>query len=349
MDFTKEFKEINEVTTEVKVTVSAESIESAYQTALKEVSQKAHLKGFRQGKAPKKMIEKLYGGRARLEVIDDQVKEVVTKLVEDLERKDQLATRPEVDFISMEPEKPLELKVVFYFIPQPEIKVDKIEIEVTKQKKVTEKDIDRALERVVKSIQKEQGEDQAPEINDELAKKAGYEGVETVADLRKKLTELIEKENKRFWEQEKEHKIIDFLSQSNQFEIPEGMVTENALHIFKQYSGGKECKPEELPDTLKESSASQIRHSIILSQIAKSNNLEVTTEDLKAHIAEMADDMGIEASVLESFYSQQQYAENMRAEMMSKKVFEFLADKVSVKEVKPKKKSVKKEKKADEK
>lgn len=153
MNFSKEINEINEVTSVVEVLIPIEETQAAYDKAINKVSKSAKLKGFRQGKAPLKMVEKIYGAKTRYEVIDDLVKSSVNSLITDLPNANDLIGPPQIEFVSVVPEEPLSFKATFEYMPRPEIKgyEDLSTLEAPKEESVTEKDVKEAMQNIAEN------------------------------------------------------------------------------------------------------------------------------------------------------------------------------------------------------
>ena len=452
MDFNKEIKKINEVKTEVMLTIPVKEADAAYNKALAKVGKEAKLKGFRPGKAPKSMIEKMYGGRTRLQVIDDLAKQAINGVMSELERSEDIMTQPKVDFISVAPEKPIEMKVEFSFFPRPEIKgYDKIEVEMPPKPEAGKDEVDRALrgladskaniqpitdrkkakkadivigelfekqaegdnageygsgekinvpigekflpeelEKVIigmeigseveatvnfpedhqnqqlagrtidyKFLLNELSSRQLPEINDAFAKELKFQDTETLLELRQKISELVEKENSRGWEDSKKTKVVEAIVAANQFDIPEIMMEREIQGLIAQSKQGEEVTTEDIENAsedLKEIALGRVQAGIVLMQLAKQESIMATREDMQAHIADMAAQHGMEAQMLEQIYMQNpETAAQLQSEMTIGKVYDFLEDKVSVKTIEAKekkktkaKKTTKKSKKKDE-
>ena len=57
----------------VVVTLPAEQFESKVRTRLQEMTKTAHIKGFRPGKVPQKIIEQRYGAQVHGEILSDLI------------------------------------------------------------------------------------------------------------------------------------------------------------------------------------------------------------------------------------------------------------------------------------
>ena len=133
-------------TNEVKLefTIEAKKFDEAIQTVYKKSARYFKIPGFRNGKAPFKMVEKMYG----IEMFyEDAFNEVAPSVYEEglKEAKIEAVSRPEIDIKQMESGK----DVIFTAVVQtkPEVKLGKYKgIEIKKHEyTVTDKDIEHEL------------------------------------------------------------------------------------------------------------------------------------------------------------------------------------------------------------
>ncbi len=142
---------------------------------------------------------------------------------------------------------------------------------------------------------------EAPELSDEFAKEVDPD-VETLDELKDKIKERLESTKKLNAKQLKENSIIDSVVDEAKFEIPEVMIQHELdymvqdferrmqmqgmnLEMYFQYTGQdvNMLKEQMKPDAIK-----QIRRSLVLSEIAKSEKFEVSVEDVQDEIAGLA-------------------------------------------------------------
>lgn len=130
---------------ELVIGVDAEGFEKALQSAYLKARKRININGFRKGKAPRKMIEQLYGENVFYEdAVNDLVRTDITKVLED-ENYD-LITTPEIAVESVNKEDGVKFKVTVTVKPEVEISGYKgIEVEKTVNA-VTDEDIDRQLQ-----------------------------------------------------------------------------------------------------------------------------------------------------------------------------------------------------------
>ena len=149
-----------------------------------------------------------------------------------------------------------------------------------------------------------------PELNDEFAQDVSeFDTLEEYkADLRKNLEVQKENEAKRTKEDEAIKKIID----KSKMEIPEAliktqcesMVNEFAQRIaqsglsMEQYMQFSGLTMEKLEEQVRPEAETRIKSSLVLEQIAKDENIEVSDDEVKAEVEKMAKAYGMEADKL---------------------------------------------------
>ena len=131
---------------ELKFSIDKETFEMALNAAYRKNVAKMNIPGFRKGKAPRAIVEKMYGKGVFYE---DAINECLGDAYEAAlkESKLDVVGRPEFDIESMEGEEPV-LKASVYVKPDVAIE-GYLGIEVTKTvKEVTDADVDAEIERV---------------------------------------------------------------------------------------------------------------------------------------------------------------------------------------------------------
>lgn len=129
---------------ELTVKVDAESFKKAIEKAYKKNIKSINVPGFRKGKAPLKMVEKLYGEGVFFEdAINDLYPEALAEAIE--EAKLEVVARPEVEVKSVEREEGFEFVAIC--VTKPEINVtDYKGIEVEKTvKAIADEDVQNRL------------------------------------------------------------------------------------------------------------------------------------------------------------------------------------------------------------
>ena len=152
-----------------------------------------------------------------------------------------------------------------------------------------------------------------PELNDEFAQDVSeFDTLEEYkADLRKNLEVQKENEAKRTKEDEAIAKIIE----KSEMEIPEAMLEtqcENMINDFaqriaqsglsmEQYMQFSGLTIDKLKEQVRPEAETRIKSSLVLEQIAKEENIEVTDEEIDAEVEKMAAAYGMEADKLKEY------------------------------------------------
>lgn len=146
MDFQSSVVDIDEVTKQISVTVPKERVAKEYESSVISVSKTAKLNGFRAGKVPRHMVERLMGDRIRYDVANRLINESLRGAFE--QHKLEVVGEPEVDLKEIEPAQALEFTAKVALYPQPTIgNYLNRKIQVVK-KAVGEKEISESLERL---------------------------------------------------------------------------------------------------------------------------------------------------------------------------------------------------------
>jgi trigger factor len=143
---------INEITKserELEVTLSYDEIKDDIVTEVKKQSQKIQLPGFRKGKAPITLLKKIYGDALEYEASEKVANDRFWKIAKDKEL-DPIG-QPKLIDIKFNPNEDLHFKVKYEVVPQIEIKDYKDqEIEIP-DFKVTEEEVEKEIEHILKS------------------------------------------------------------------------------------------------------------------------------------------------------------------------------------------------------
>ena len=130
---------------ELEIKIDAEGFEKAVQTAYMKARKRISVNGFRKGKAPRKMIEQIYGENVFYE---DAVNDLVnTDVAPTLEETDyELVAAPEINVTSINKADGVTFKIVITVKPEVEIS-DYKGIEVEKVvNAVTDEDVDKQIQ-----------------------------------------------------------------------------------------------------------------------------------------------------------------------------------------------------------
>ncbi len=145
-------KKLEESKLEIKVEIPASDFDQFYSKTLTEFGENLEMPGFRKGKVPKEIIEKMIDQKEILtRAAETAVKENYSKIVS--ENSLEVLGNPEVEILKMALKNPFEFKVSVSVIPEVELPdYKKIAFEVKRKKvEVTEKEVEDALKWLQKS------------------------------------------------------------------------------------------------------------------------------------------------------------------------------------------------------
>ncbi len=146
MEFQVAIQDIDEITKQLSVTVPQERVAKEYDSSLKQVARTAHIKGFRPGKVPRQMVEKMMGDRIRYDVANKLINESLRQAYE--ENKLEVVGSPDVELKDVEPTKAMEFSAKVSLYPQPTISNYKNRTVSVVKRVVADKDVQDAVARI---------------------------------------------------------------------------------------------------------------------------------------------------------------------------------------------------------
>jgi len=180
---------------------------------------------------------------------------------------------------------------------------------------------------------------QIPELDDEFAKDLG--DFETLADLRTRIREDLEKAREHESKQELHRTLMDSLIARAPLDVPPGMVErqlESRLQQAHQRFGSQiphEALHQQLDrwrEEWREGAERQVREGLLLEAVAASENLSIEPADVEARIAEMAEEQGLEPKRLSEAYGGDAFERALEAQLRDEKALEFLVAQAKVEE-----------------
>jgi trigger factor len=181
---------------------------------------------------------------------------------------------------------------------------------------------------------------QVPELDDEFAKDLGE--FDTIDELREKISSDLTTRRERAAEAALQHSVMDSLLDRTDFEVPPGVVERqlnSQIQSMQQQFQGQippDILQQQMTRMREEGRASAERHvreSLVLEAVVKSEELEVSAEEVDARFAEMAEAQGMEMRQLQQMAAQQGWGDAIEAELLDKKALDFLASRATVEEV----------------
>ncbi len=184
-----------------------------------------------------------------------------------------------------------------------------------------------------------------PPVDDELAKKIGFEDLSKLRDF---VRQQIQGEYDALSRMRLKRALLDKLAEQASFAVPEGMVEAEFAQIWQRVEADLKAGRLDEEDRGKDEEAlraeyrgiaeRRIRLGLLLAEIGRTNNIQVAPEELaRAMRQEAARYPGQEQQVMEFFRRTPQAAEGLRAPIFEEKVVDFMLElaKVTEREVAP--------------
>jgi trigger factor len=181
-----------------------------------------------------------------------------------------------------------------------------------------------------------------PQLDDELAK--GFGEFETLDQLRAKLAEVHEKQEKERIESDLRESIVQALIARNDLEVPEAMVekqlqimldgTKKRLEAQKLSMEMMGLDEESYRLRFKGTAETQVKGGLLLDALAGKEKIVVEDGDIDERLREIAAQHNQKFETLQQFYAHNENARgNLRAQLLEEKVIKFLIGKARITEV----------------
>jgi trigger factor len=167
-------------------------------------------------------------------------------------------------------------------------------------------------------------------IDDELAKAAGFDGLEA---MRKAVRERIEQDYNQLSRALVKRKLLDQLAEKHKFDVPAGLVDAEFGSIWQQVEEAKkagqpvEGDEEKLKGEYRDIANRRVRLGLLLAEVGRKNNIEVTPQEInQAVIREAQRYPGQERQVFEFYGKNAEMRERLRAPIFEDKTIDFVLE-----------------------
>jgi trigger factor len=167
-----------------------------------------------------------------------------------------------------------------------------------------------------------------PTVDDDFVKDLGWEGCETVDQLREKVRADLETHAREAADRRLRGELLGRLVESHPFEVPESLVNRQMGATLRDMGVSEipEDKVEEIRSKLEPSAIRQVRARFLLEAIAAAEGIEVSDEELQNEIRRQFAGAGAEAETLRRYYSSPGAIGGLRLDMMRQKAMDRLAE-----------------------
>jgi trigger factor len=166
-----------------------------------------------------------------------------------------------------------------------------------------------------------------PTVDDDFVKDLGWEGCESVVQLREKIRTDLEAHAARDADRRMRGEILGRLVEAHAFEVPETLVNRQMGATLRDMGVTEipEDQVEEIRAKLEPSATKQVRARFLLEAIANAESLEVTKEELENEVRRQLAAAGPNADELRQYYSAAGAVGGLHLDMLREKALERLA------------------------
>jgi trigger factor len=178
-----------------------------------------------------------------------------------------------------------------------------------------------------------------PDLDDEFAKDLGLEDVETLEALKERLRQDLLKEEADQAERLLNHQVTGQLADLVSLDLPTVMVErEIGNRLSSLARGGMDFQKmgvdqAELRERIRPRAEKSVTAALVLDQIGRDNQVEVTPEDIEAELVEMSREYGQPPEVLRDYYKSHNLMENLREGLRISKTLDLIRAQAVIEEV----------------
>jgi trigger factor len=181
-----------------------------------------------------------------------------------------------------------------------------------------------------------------PALDDEFARQVG-EGFDSLAALRTRVESDIREALEREAEHQYHDQVVDLLAERAQLEYPSVLAEREVERLLRDQAGASSGtardaeqlerylrqlgKPEEeIRAELRPVAERRVRRSLVLSEVAEAEHIEVTGEEVESEIERLASGAGPQADELRRLFSAERAKDSLRRSLVTKKTLERLVE-----------------------
>lgn len=279
-------------TIEIEVEVPAEDFKEYIEKSIISFQTEVEAEGFRKGRAPENIVRQKVGEE---NILNNAAQLAVSDAFSSVTKEHNLETvgQPDVQITKLAEGNPLEFVIKVSTVPEitlPDYKsiAEKVEI---KEAKVTNEDVEKALDWLKKNKKGEDGKE--PELTDEFAKTIG--NFENMEALKKNITEGLKQEKEVGEKQRVRQEILEKIAKETKMDIPKELLEnekKNMLENIKQgvvqtlkmefteYLSKIKKTEQELLDSFKDEAEKRVKNYLLLREISKKEEVTPTKEEM---------------------------------------------------------------------
>ena len=178
-----------------------------------------------------------------------------------------------------------------------------------------------------------------PPLDDEFAKTLDPE-LENLEGLKAKVKELLIEERQKRADREVKELLLEKIAQSTDIALPQSLVENeimNSIESLKQdlLRSGMDLEKaglseKKLREDLRPSAEKKVKNSLILTEIAKRDNITVTEDDLEQAFEDLAKATGQEVEPLRRYYEARGLIDSLKQRLLEQKTLNYLVEHANI-------------------
>jgi FKBP-type peptidyl-prolyl cis-trans isomerase (trigger factor) len=314
------------------VKIPEDRIAGAVASRLTTLSRNAKIQGFRPGKAPMKLVQRLYGDRVRQEIIAEVIRSSFTEAIK--ENGLQLVSQASIEPLDSGSDQGFTYQATFEVYPQITlVPVQQLRI-IKPVCKVTEQDIDKMIETVkINSV----ANAVLPELNEELFQRFGVkEG--GLAAFRQEVRRHLEVECAEGVKQTLKAHVMDALLEANPIDVPKGLVNSEAHRLHEEARRQaimQKVPPEQIealqsPALFEQQAQRRVALGLIIATIIHSTGLKADAAKVRSVIGALAANYEDPAKMIKWYYEDHERLQEVEAIVLEEEAVEWVLAQVHV-------------------
>ena len=182
-------------------------------------------------------------------------------------------------------------------------------------------------------------EKKLPEIDENFIK--NFERYNSIEDLKTDVRKTLEEKFQRLSETNLQNSITEALIKENDFEVPPSLLERQIYYMMadtqkRMVSAGMDEKNAmelsfKMHDKFKDDAVKIVKSFLLLKKIAEKESLIVEESDIEKYIQDLAVQYGRDYESLRKMYDNEERKDNLKIELMQKKVFDFIEKNANIK------------------
>ena len=267
-----EVKKLDSTKCEINVAVSGELVKNKFEEVFAKIAKEAKVPGFRPGKAPRDVLEKHYAPSVHEQVLKELVPDVYNQAI--AAEKLDVIELPQITEVKLD-RASLSFKATVEVTPEIAVKNYKQQLIKYKLVSVSSDEVKRQIDAVKESRKVET-------LDDQFSRSLGYPNFNEFQKAVERQI-FITKENQE--RQRIENELIENITKGLEFKLPAALVERQTLDMLRQTKidlamkglprDKIDAQEKMLLEGIRPEAAKQVKVYLILSQIAKKENIAI--------------------------------------------------------------------------